>query len=146
MKTIAIRDAMTLLYFKRHKAGVVPELTAWLVSLGLKGTANYMALLVRNLQDRGLVELIGSQPGVRNWANVWALTSEGESEAATLEKLFSAGLTPPAGDPKASPARRSEPRPGRKSRGPRVGRNPSASLSSKARRPSHRMPAKKVSS
>jgi hypothetical protein len=84
MKTIAIRDAATLLYLKGQGTALVRELTAFLTGFGLKASANYTALSMRNLEDRGWVELIASGVGVNHLANLWRLTPEGQNEAAAL--------------------------------------------------------------
>lgn len=90
METIAILDASILLFLKKEGDGTAPELTDFLEARGIRTTANYLALALRNLEAKGLVELIGSRRRSRGGAaaNLWALTPAGNKEAAEVIGLF----------------------------------------------------------
>src|SRR5213075_2796323 len=91
METIALLDAAVLLYLKGNRDGTGPDMTEFLEEFGLRTTANYLALALRqNLQARGLIKLIGSHRRFRGGAaaNLWALTPKGKEEAKAVECLF----------------------------------------------------------
>jgi len=95
VETIAILDGAMLLYLKKEGDGTGPDMTDFLEAHGIRTTANYLALALRNLEARGLVEQIGSRRRFRGGAaaNLWALTPSGKNEAAEIEGMFGALLS-----------------------------------------------------
>jgi DNA-binding PadR family transcriptional regulator len=97
VQIIALIDAAVLLYLKKEGQGIVPELAELLKSRGLETSANYLAMALRNLENRGWVELVGSRRrrGDRGPAsNLWALTPAGHEEALSVQELFVTLLEP----------------------------------------------------